>query len=299
MRDVFCRSLVKNCGHPKFVFMTGDLGFKALEPLRDAAGSRFLNVGVAEQNMISVAAGLAKTGLRPWAYSIAPFLYARPFEQIRNDVCLPDLPVMLVGNGGGYAYGVMGSTHHALEDYGALLTLPNIRAFIPAFDADVAAIVNHLIDFPHPAYLRLGLSEQPNHFAPPSYSAWRHLLPGTAATVLVTGPLAGGLVAASLHRTETARPSLWLVSELPLVNVPAEFLDDLNRSRHLVVVEEHVEQGSLGQMIVHFLASHGVAIPRFTHHCARGYVSGLYGSQQFHRQECGLDAASILAHLSS
>ncbi|MGC2657271.1 MAG: transketolase [Bryobacteraceae bacterium] len=299
MRDVFCRSLVNNCGHPKFVFMTGDLGFKVLEPLRDAAGSRFLNVGVAEQNMISVAAGLAKTGLRPWAYSIAPFLYARPFEQIRNDICLPDLPVMLVGNGGGYAYGVMGSTHHALEDYGALLTLPNIRAFIPAFDADVAAIVNHLIDFPHPAYLRLGLSEQPNYFTPPSYSAWRHLLPGTAATVLVTGPLAGGLVAASMNRTETDRPSLWLVSEIPLMNVPAEFLDDLKRSRHLVVVEEHVEQGSLGRMIVHYLASHGVAIPRFTHHCAKGYVSGLYGSQKFHRQECGLDAASILAHLSS
>ena len=115
MRDVFCRALVKHARQQEFVFLTGDLGFKALEPLRDSMGSRFINAGVAEQNMICVAAGLAKMGLRPWVYSIAPFVYARPFEQIRNNVCLPDLPVVLVGNGGGYGYGVMGCTHHALE----------------------------------------------------------------------------------------------------------------------------------------------------------------------------------------
>ena len=140
MRNVFCESLVAAAARPEFVFLTGDLGFKALEPLRDALGKRFVNAGVAEQNMISVAAGLARNGLRPWAYSIAPFAYARPFEQIRNDVCLHSLPVVTVGNGGGYGYGVMGATHHALEDYGALLCLPHLRAYIPAFDADVARL---------------------------------------------------------------------------------------------------------------------------------------------------------------
>ena len=123
MRDVFCRTLVSQAANRNLVFLTGDLGFKALEPLRDAMGARFVNAGVAEQNMISVAAGLAKLGLRPWAYSIAPFIYARPFEQIRNDICLHGLPVVLVGNGGGYGYGVMGGTPHALEDYGCLLPL--------------------------------------------------------------------------------------------------------------------------------------------------------------------------------
>src|SRR5215471_4345776 len=141
MRDIFCRALVANSTREEFVFLTGDLGFKALEPLRDRMGPRFINAGVAEQNMICVAAGLAKTGLRPWVYSIAPFLYARAFEQIRNDICFPSLPVVLAGNGGGYGYGVMGSTHHALEDYGVLLSLPNLHAFIPAFDPDVSAIV--------------------------------------------------------------------------------------------------------------------------------------------------------------
>ncbi len=103
------------------VFLTGDLGFMALEPLRDRLGDRFINCGVAEQNMVTVAAGLAKEGFDVWVYSIAPFCYARALEQIRNDVCLHGLPVRVLGNGGGYGYGVMGPTHHALEDYGILL----------------------------------------------------------------------------------------------------------------------------------------------------------------------------------
>ena len=82
MRDVACRSWIERFERDPFVFMTGDLGFNALEPLRNAMGERFINAGVAEQNMVSVAAGLASQGLSVWAYSIAPFVYARPFEQI-------------------------------------------------------------------------------------------------------------------------------------------------------------------------------------------------------------------------
>ena len=126
--------------------------------------------------MVSVAAGLARSGLRPWTYSIAPFLYARPFEQIRNDVCLHNLPVILVGNGGGYGYGVMGSSHHALEDYGCLLTLPHMRAFVPAFDSDVSTMIPMLMQCDGPVYLRLGLSEEPKGWPIPEYAPWRKLL---------------------------------------------------------------------------------------------------------------------------
>src|SRR5271155_5053059 len=144
MRQAFCQAMVSHAGRGDFVFLTGDLGFMALEPLRAALGARFINGGVAEQNLVSVSAGLARAGLRPWVYSIAPFIYARPYEQVRNDLCLHQLPVVLVGNGGGYGYGVMGATHHALEDYGALLCLPHIRVYVPAFDSDVAEQVKLL-----------------------------------------------------------------------------------------------------------------------------------------------------------
>ena len=101
MRRAFCETMLKLAEAPEFVFLTGDLGYGALEPLRDRLAERFINAGVAEQNMVGVAAGLSRSGFRPWIYSIAPFLYARAFEQIRNDLCLHGLPAVVVGNGGG------------------------------------------------------------------------------------------------------------------------------------------------------------------------------------------------------
>jgi transketolase len=299
MRTIFCQSLEEASRHPNFIFLTGDLGYKALEPLRAALGERFINAGVAEQNMVSVGAGLARVGLRPWLYSIAPFIYARPFEQVRNDVCLHRLPVVLVGNGGGYGYGVMGATHHALEDYGVLLGLPHLRAYIPAFDDDVRVMIERLFEVSHPAYLRLGLSEQPDGFAVPAYAPWRRLLDGRGWVVLVTGTLAGGIWEAVRQIHEERRPALWLLSELPLDRIPDAFLADLARSHRLLVVEEHVAQGGVGQMIAATLMMGGQAPEHFAMCSAKGYVSGQYGSQKFHRRECGLDPASIVQFLTT
>ena len=117
----------------------------------------------------------------------------RPFEQIRNDVCLHRLPVVLVGNGGGYGYGVMGATHHALEDYGAVLCLPSLRAYVPAFDGDLCAQIKALFEVSHPVYLRLGLSEEPAGAMVPPYAPWRKLQDGGGWTVLVVGTLVGGI----------------------------------------------------------------------------------------------------------
>jgi len=114
MRKQFCDAMVARSTSNRLVFMSGDLGFMALEPLQAALGDYFINAGVAEQNMMSVAAAMARQGIEAWAYSIAPFCYARPFEQIRNDITFHALPVKLVGNGGGFGYGVQGPTHHAI-----------------------------------------------------------------------------------------------------------------------------------------------------------------------------------------
>ena len=298
MRQAFCNGLVQQAHLPEFVFLTGDLGFKALEPLQDALGPRFINAGVAEQNMVSVAAGLARSGLRPWTYSIAPFLYARPFEQIRNDVCFHNLPVILVGNGGGYGYGVMGSSHHALEDYGCLLTLPHMRAFVPAFDSDVSTMISELMRCDGPVYLRLGLSEEPKGWPVPAYAPWRKLLSGNGSVLAGVGPLVGGMLTALQQLEEDLRPEVWVVTELPITNVPSAFMKSVRRSRRLLVVEEHTLHGGFGQMLAHHLATAGETLDSFTHKYALGYVSGLYGSQKFHRTECGLDPLSIVAAVS-
>ena len=299
MRDTACEQWVELFRRHPFVFLTGDLGFRALEPLRDTMGDRFINAGVAEQNMVSVAAGLASQAEDVWVYSIAPFCYARPFEQIRNDICLHGLPVKLVGNGGGYGYGAMGATHHALEDYGSLLGLQNMHVFVPAFADDLTHMIPRLAEFPSPAYLRLGRCEKPDDLELPDYAPWRRLLSGDGPVVLVVGPLVGGLLGALRDAEPEARPEVWVLTELPCEAnpVPDAFLELLETRRRLCVVEEHVAHGGVGQMIAHFLLTNGVSLKAFDHVHARGYPSGCYGSQDFHRRECGLDPASLLERI--
>ncbi len=301
MRNEFCSAMVALAAREPYFFMTGDLGFMALEPLQEALEARFINAGVAEQNMISVAAGIARGGNKAWVYSIAPFCYARPFEQIRNDVCLNHLPVRLVGNGGGYAYGSMGATHHALEDYGVLLTLPGMRTYIPAFSADLDPIIQLMSARPEPAYLRLGRSELADESGLPAYSPWRQLQTGAAGVIVAVGPIAGGLLHATRSCAWAGRPALWVVSELggsTPTAVPQALLEAIASAPALGLVEEHVAEGGFGQQFVHALALLGCPIPVLLHAHARGYPSGRYGSQTWHRQECGLDVPTILAQMS-
>ena len=144
MRDEFARTMVAlSRKRNDLVFITGDVGYLAIEPIAEAYGDRFINAGIAEQNMVSLAAGLAREGHLPWVYSIAPFVAFRPYEQIRTDVCLHRLPVKLVGNGGGYGYGIMGATHHALEDVGAMRVLPHMRIYLPLVSGGRAAGREH------------------------------------------------------------------------------------------------------------------------------------------------------------
>jgi len=295
MRDELCRQLVTRSSSERMIFLAGDVGFMALEPLRAAMGPRFINCGVAEQNMITVAAALSHEGMESWTYTIAPFCYARAFEQIRNDICIQGLPVKLLANGGGYGYGVMGPTHHALEDYGILLTLPNMTVFVPAFREDIGQTVCRAGDLASPAYVRLGRCEKPAGEIVPSYAPWRRLLDGAAGVMIVVGPLAGSSWSVLRELDAVIRPALWVVTELPIgCNQPPPILiEALKRTRRLAVVEEHVAQASVGQEICRWLIKAGIGIDRFCHLYAVGYPSGTHGSQAFLRQCSGLDPVSI------
>lgn len=299
MRKQLCDALVARAAKPDLVFLTGDLGFMALEALQTRLGPRFINAGVAEQNMVSVAAGLARQGLETWIYSIAPFCYARPFEQIRNDICFHRLPVKLIGNGGGYGYGVMGPTHHAIEDYGILLTLPHMRAYVPVFDEDLAAVIESAGAAPHPAYLRMGRGEPPKGFAVPDYAPWRQLTHGGGPVVIAVGPLAGTYIKDFSALTEQRRPNLWAVAELPLEHnpLPTTLLGQINQSGELHVAEEHVRRGSFGAELALHLMESGTAVKRFVHHYARAHHFERYGSQGFLRKSSALDPASVIAAL--
>ena len=299
MRKQLCEALQRRAGNPNMVFLTGDLGFMALEGLAADLGDRFINAGVAEQNMISVAAALASRKMEVWAYSIAPFIYARPFEQIRNDVAFHNLPVRLIGNGGGYAYGVMGPTHHAIEDYGVLLTLPNIMVYVPVFDEDVDAIVEKAAENTGPVYLRMGRGEPPKGYLIPPYEPWRQLVKGNGALVVVVGPIAGSYIACLEALPIDVRPNLWVISELPLSrNPPPEiFSNQLSRVTMLCIVEEHVRQGSFASDFLLHCAAHEIRLPRFAHLYARAHHFSRYGSQGFLRKQSGLDVDSLISTL--
>lgn len=283
------------------VFLTGDLGFMALEPLAEAMGDRFINAGIAEQNMVSVAAAMAKEGLDPWVYSIAPFCYARPFEQIRNDVAFHRLSVKLIGNGGGYGYGVMGPTHHAIEDYGVLLTLPNMRVFVPTFDQDVPEAVARAGAYEGPSYLRLGRGEPPVGYDVPAYQPWRRLLDGEAGDMVVAGPLAGAYLSPLSELPSKQRPALWAVAELPLEAnpMPDELVQRLAAGGALYVAEEHVKRGGLGSDLATIILESGLKIGSFRHMFAKAHHFKTYGSQHFMRAQAGLDPASMLEAIAS
>jgi transketolase len=301
MRKQFCDAMVARATSPAFVFLTGDLGFMALEPLQEALGQRFINAGIAEQNMVSVAAAMAREGMDPWVYSIAPFVYARPFEQIRNDVAFHKLPVRIVGNGGGYGYGVMGATHHAIEDYGVMLSLSGMQVCVPVFDEDVALAMDWVSACNGPVYLRLGRGEPPKGYAPAPWAPWRQLVAGGGATVVAVGPLAGTYIDALRGLPEHLRPNLWAVSALPVVDhpPPEAFLSQLQRSRHLVVAEEHVANGGLASSLVLWLALHQSVPQRVVHLCATAHTFDRYGSQTWLRAQVGLDAQSLIASLAT
>lgn len=261
MKTAFVNSLINLYKKKPFIFLTGDLGFNMLEPLRDIMGERFINAGCAEQNMVGMAAGMAKTGESVWVYSIAPFLYARAFEQIRNDVCFHNLPVKLVGMGGGYHYGDLGPSHWALEDYGTLLTFPNIKCFIPAFENDISPIIERMDSRNGPSWLRLGRCELSKADMPAVPYAPVRIIGND--DMVSCGPISAML----LKHFPT------IISEIPFYDY---------ESKAGLIVEEHVRQGGLGQII----GTRSIN--------AKCFTDGPYGSQQYMRNRAGLTADKIL-----
>ena len=298
MRKQFSETIEKIAVRDTSVFfLTGDLGFMALENVRDAIGDRFINVGVCEQNMISIAAGLALQGLRPVCYSIAPFAVFRPAEQIRLDVCLHNLNVKIIGNGGGYGYGIMGATHHALEDIAVLASFQNMRCFLPFCNEDVCGITERMFAFNGPSYLRLGFGVKPQSVPLPDCAPVRKLSNGNRITVAALGPVVLNVLEA-VHADGMLENDveIFVVSEMPLNQAQDELLESIRKTKRLLVVEEHVQRGGLGGNLAEIVLQNGSACA-FSHIFACGYPDGRCGSQRYHQQMSGMDPESIATRI--
>ncbi|PMD98777.1 transketolase [Siphonobacter sp. BAB-5405] len=297
MRKEFSEAIEKlGAADEKLVFITGDLGYNALENVQKTLGPRFINAGVAEQNMVGMAAGLAYRGYKVFCYSIAPFIVYRCLEQFRNDVCLHNLPVFLVGNGGGYGYGIMGSSHHAIEDMAALSPLQNVKCWVPAFADEVELSIESMVREARPAYLRLGYGKNTPSFERESGS-FRILrtYPDAQGTVVALGPVAQNVLTAL---EQSGQP--WNL--LTALTLPLQLTDEvatlLESAGHVLVAEEHVSIGGLAQQLSVQVLERGLSLKSFKSLRAEGYPGGLYGDQAYHQQRSHLDPDSILQALT-
>ena len=283
----------------KIIFITGDLGYNALENLQKKLGSRFINAGVAEQNMVGMAAGLAYKGFKVFCYSIAPFVVYRCLEQFRNDVCLHNLPVFLVGNGGGYGYGIMGSSHHAIEDLAALSSLQNVKCWIPAFADEVGDTLNQIVKEAKPTYLRLGAGKS----TPNNLDNWESLklifrAENALATIVALGPVANNVVSALTITGMTENVNFLTALHVPL-ELNNQALDLFRNSKNILVIEEHVSIGGLAQQLSVKLLENNISPQKFISLRAEGYPDGTYGDQNFHQFQSGLDQQNIINILST
>ena len=281
----------------KIVFITGDLGYNALENLQSTLGNRFINAGVAEQNMVGLAAGMAYKGFKVFCYSIAPFVVYRCWEQFRNDVCLHNLPVFLVGNGGGYGYGIMGSTHHAIEDLAGLSALQNVKCWVPAFADEVESFINQIVADGRPAYLRLGAGKQtPAHEGEFGSLKWVVKSENPKGAIVALGPVANNVVSVLQQEEFNNQFNLYTAQNVPLT-IDSEGFKLLQSTDNLLVVEEHVSIGGLAQQLSVQLMERGISFKKFISLRAEGYPDGTYGDQNFHQTQSGLDANNIAEKL--
>jgi len=280
----------------KIIFLTGDLGFMALENIRDSINERFVNVGVSEQNMISMAASLAFEKLIPICYSIAPFVAFRPAEQIRIDVCLHNLNVKIVGNGGGFGYGIMGATHHAIEDIAVLSSFQNMRCFIPFCNEDVAQTIDAMFQYKGPSYLRLSHGLKPKNLTIPLFAPIRKLTQGEKITIISFGSITLSVLE-TLQQLGNNILDIFVVSEIPVLEITPELTESLLKTQKLIIIEEHVKRGGLGENIASLLLEKGIFC-KYTHLHIKGYTTELYGNKDYHLETNQLSISALLSEIN-
>ena len=297
MRASFIRTLVEVANDdPRIMLLTGDLGFMAIEPFSQTFPDRFLNIGVAEQNMVGVASGLAEAGYIPFCYSIAPFAVLRPYEFIRNGPVHHRLPVRIVGVGGGFEYGPAGPSHHAIEDIAVMRALPGMTVVAPADAAQTVNALRATWDLPGPIYYRIGKDDHtviPGLDGRFSLGRAEILRQGEDILIITTGSVAVEAVAAAdLLDAEGVAVGLMTVASIE----PAP-RDDLTEAmaevRAVVTLEAHVLGGGLGALVAEIIAERGLRCRLRRVAISRG-ACPQSGSMSYMHQVHGLTANQVV-----
>ena len=265
MRNSFAKKLLEIASDDeRIILLAGDIGFRIFDDFIEKYPKRFINCGIAEQNMISISAGMASEGLRPIVYTIIPFLIMRAFEQIRVDIGINSQPVILVGVGGGLAYDKLGSTHHAYEDIALMRTIPNMKVFTPFDPQDTSRCLveshNVVKDYKKPSYIRLSKGGEENLTIKKRLSKNIHLIKSNKITTnlfIVHGSISS-IVLNSMKQDEFKHVSVIAISELSNLTL-LELLQILKANKdninNVTVIEENFGIGGLHEALSSLLSS--------------------------------------------
>ena len=299
MRDAFVRVLAEEMEcNERIVLITGDLGFGVLRPLWERFPDRTINAGIAEQGMVSMAAGLAATGRTVIVYSIGNFPTLRPLEQIRNDCAYHNADVKIVCVGGGFVYGSLGMSHHATEDLSVMRAIPDITCFTPGDPAETEAVTRVMLRKPGTCYLRLGRGNEPKVHASP-VEGWTFpkallLREGTDIALLSAGGILTQAMDAA-ERLEEKGISAGVVSFPCLKPLDEETVKELLVSYPaMVTVEENTVVGGFGSAVCEIAAEAGSGC-RIRRIGLKDSFATVVGDQQYLRQIYGMDGAAIAA----
>ena len=297
MRIAFVNTLQELAEKNKnIMLLTGDLGYSVFERYIKLFPKQFINMGVAEQNMTGVAAGLAIENKTPFIYSIVPFITMRNFEQIRNDICYQNLNVKIIGVGAGFSYGPYGHTHHGLEDIGILRTLANLTIICPGDPIETELAVKKAIEIKGPVYIRLGRAgEAIVHDKRPKFSIGKGLIikEGKDITIIATGNMLGiGLEVSK--KLKNRGISVRLISMHTIKPFDSEIIiDSVKKTKAIFSLEEHSIIGGLGSAVSEVLAENKIST-RFKRLGVPDRFTKEIGDQEYMRKVNGLSIDSIV-----
>jgi transketolase len=298
MRGAFVRTLVELADQDRRIaLLTGDLGYMALEPFMEKHADRFFNIGVAEQNMVGIATGLAESGFIPFVYSIVTFATLRPYEFIRNGPVWHRLPVRIVGVGGGFEYGAQGLSHHGLEDVGVMRVQPGMTVVAPADHEQMATALRATWNVDGPVYYRIGKDDKTvvpglrGRFRPGHAEVVRE---GDHVALVAMGSVASEATAAAALLAERGIEARVIV----VASVSPAPADDLQAALAdvslAVSVEAHYASGGLGSLVAEVIAERGLGC-RLVRQAVHELPDARVGSQSYMHGRHGLAAPQLVA----
>lgn len=294
MRNVFSTSILAAAkADPKVLLLTGDHGYALFDEFRKHAPDQFINAGIAEQNMVGVAAGLAKAGYKPIVYGLSAFVPIRVLEQIKMDVCYENLPVVFIGDGAGVVYSSLGSSHQSTEDIAALRCIPNISILSPCDAQEMQYAMDHALTFSSPQYVRMGKSDigaVHSNSITANIGDLIQVVNGSNKKIAFLAT--GSMVKTTLALANAAGDcSVWSVPSIkPINTVQIEQIAQIADT--IIVLEEHNIAGGLGSLVAEIVCESGnckvirLGIQdRFSQKC---------GSYEYLLKEHGIDIEALL-----